>query len=75
MVPVVCIGSFIFSLILSACVQLDVVGALGIFISLSDGLIGIYDLETCTLRSQLQTSKGANCFAVRVAPSTSGESL
>ena len=53
--------------------QLDVVGVLGIFISLSDGLIGIYDLETCTARGQLQTSRGANCFAVRVQPAASGE--
>ncbi|XP_065183462.1 LOW QUALITY PROTEIN: vam6/Vps39-like protein [Sycon ciliatum] len=56
-------------------VQLDVVGALGIFIALSDGVIGIYDLETCSPRGQLQKSRGANCFAVHVQGSGKSQNV
>ncbi|CAG8539118.1 8928_t:CDS:10, partial [Acaulospora morrowiae] len=44
--------------------QLDVIKEIGVLVSLSDGCVNIYDLNTLELQSQLSKTRGANLFAI-----------
>ncbi|KAG0095622.1 Vam6/Vps39-like protein [Podila epicladia] len=44
--------------------QLDVIKAVGVLVSLSDGIVNLHDLDSFALRTQLKATKGANLFSV-----------
>ncbi|KAG0036291.1 Vam6/Vps39-like protein [Podila clonocystis] len=44
--------------------QLDMIKAVGVLVSLSDGYVNLHDLDTFALRTQLKATKGANLFSV-----------
>ncbi|KAF9334368.1 Vam6/Vps39-like protein [Podila minutissima] len=44
--------------------QLDVIKAVGVLVSLSDGFVNLHDLDSFALRTQLKATKGANLFSV-----------
>ncbi|KAG0198890.1 Vam6/Vps39-like protein [Mortierella sp. GBA30] len=44
--------------------QIDVIKAVGVLVTLSDGIVNLHDLETFALRTQLGKTKGANLFSV-----------
>ncbi|KAG0231170.1 Vacuolar morphogenesis protein 6 [Actinomortierella wolfii] len=44
--------------------QIDIIKAVGVLVSLSDGYVNLHDLHTYTLRTQLAKTRGANLFSV-----------
>ncbi|KAG0263458.1 Vam6/Vps39-like protein [Mortierella polycephala] len=44
--------------------QIDVIKAVGVLVSLSDGYVNLHDIESFALRTQLGKTKGANLFSV-----------
>ncbi|CAG8575327.1 2276_t:CDS:2, partial [Funneliformis mosseae] len=54
--------------------QLDIIKELDILISLSDGYINIYDLNTFELKRQLSNIRGANIFAISHVETSEDES-
>ncbi|KAF9387750.1 Vam6/Vps39-like protein [Podila verticillata] len=44
--------------------QLDVIKAVGVLVSLSDGFVNLHDLDSFALRTQLKATRGANLFSV-----------
>ncbi|CAG8513221.1 6470_t:CDS:10, partial [Acaulospora colombiana] len=44
--------------------QLDIIKEIGVLVSLSDGYVNIFDLNTLELQSQLAKTRGANLFAI-----------
>ncbi|KAG0012682.1 Vam6/Vps39-like protein [Podila clonocystis] len=44
--------------------QIDMIKAVGVLVSLSDGFVNLHDLDSFALRTQLKATKGANLFSV-----------
>ncbi|KAF9160395.1 Vacuolar morphoproteinsis protein 6, partial [Actinomortierella ambigua] len=44
--------------------QIDIIKAVGVLVSLSDGYVNLHDLHSYALRTQLAKTKGANLFSV-----------
>ncbi|KAF9156153.1 Vacuolar morphoproteinsis protein 6 [Linnemannia schmuckeri] len=44
--------------------QIDIIKAVGVLVTLSDGYVNLHDLESFALRTQLGETRGANLFSV-----------
>ncbi|KAF9984824.1 Vam6/Vps39-like protein [Mortierella antarctica] len=44
--------------------QIDVIKAVGVLVTLSDGIVNLHDLDSFALRTQLGKTRGANLFSV-----------